>query len=312
VAKVAVTAVREIRVAVESIRRGNRLLLAVSGGCDSMVLLDAFMRWRPDAIAGVATFDHGTGAFARDAVELVRRITKTHDVRFVHGAASNLAATEAAWRRARWEFLRETAARLDARVSTGHTRDDHVETVFIRLLRDSGPRGLAGLLADGDIVRPLLTIPRAFNADYAETQRVEYLDDPSNLSRRHLRNRVRLDLLPACEAVCPGFSADLLKISERAALWRREVERLVTSLEPWHENRSVFVEADAILAYDRDARAMLWPALAARAGIALDKRGTVRVAAFSTAEGRVGRIQLAGGHEIIRRSRTFEIRPAAT
>jgi hypothetical protein len=112
--------------------------------------------------------------------------------------------------------------------------------------------------------------------------------------------------------VCPGFAEDLWQLAERAAAWRRDVEHLVASLGPWHENRSVFVNASAILSYDRDARAILWPALAARAGIALDKRGTVRLAAFSTLEGRTQRIQLAGGHEIIRRSRTFEIRPAAT
>jgi hypothetical protein len=112
--------------------------------------------------------------------------------------------------------------------------------------------------------------------------------------------------------VCPGFADDLWEISQRAASWRRGVEGLVAKLEPWHENRSVFVDAHAILAYGRDARAILWPALAARAGIALDRRGTVRLAAFSTIQGRVRRIQLAGGHEIIRRSRTFEIRPATT
>jgi tRNA(Ile)-lysidine synthase len=281
-----------------------------------MVLLDAFARLRPDAIAAVATFDHGTGAFARSAVEVVRQftaqITAPRGITFVHGAASDLPPTEAAWRGARWRFLRETAARFDARVATAHTRDDQVETVFIRVLRDSGPRGLAGLLADGDIVRPLVRLPRAFNAEYAEARGVRFLEDPSNLSRRYLRNRVRLELLPAFEASCPGFSADLLSLSERAAAWRRSVERLVAALNPKGEKGSVFVDASAILAYDHDARAILWPALAARAGIALDKRGTVRLAAFSKYQGRTQRVQLAGGHEIIRRSRTFEIRPALT
>ena len=310
-AKVGMESARQIRAAVEAIAPGERLLLAVSGGRDSMVMFDAVVRWRPETIAGVATFDHGTGAFASDAVELVRAVAKSHAITFVHAVASDLPATEAAWRRARWRFLRQAAEKLAARVATAHTRDDQVETVFIRLLRDSGPRGLAGLLADGDVLRPLVQVPRVFNAEYAEAQTVKFMDDPSNLSRDFLRNRVRLDLLPACESVCPGFSDYLWDLSARAAVWRREVELLVASIEPWHENRSVFVHANAILAYDLDARAILWPALAARAGIALDRRGTVRLAAFSTSEGRVRRIQLAGGHEIIRRSRTFEIRPAA-
>jgi tRNA(Ile)-lysidine synthase len=176
VAKVAALAMTEIQTAIESTAPGERLVLAVSGGRDSMVLLDAFARLRPDAIAAVATFDHGTGAFARSAVEVVRQftaqITAPRGITFVHGAASDLPPTEAAWRGARWRFLRETAARFDARVATAHTRDDQVETVFIRVLRDSGPRGLAGLLADGDIVRPLVRLPRAFNAEYAEARSV--------------------------------------------------------------------------------------------------------------------------------------------
>lgn len=298
------------RAVTAAIAPGSRVLLAVSGGLDSMVLLDAATRWRREEIAGVATFDHGTGDFAREAVELVRRITKEHGVRFVHGAAAGLAATEAAWRKARWEFLRESASLLRARVATAHTRDDQVETVFIRLLRDSGVRGLAGLLADGDVLRPLVRVHRDHNAQYAAMQKVSYLEDPSNSSRAFLRNRVRLDLLPACKKVDANFAESLFEISERAAVWRRDIEALVSSFEPWHENRSLFVHADAILAFDPPARSVLWPAIAARAGIALDRRGTERLAAFSTPKGRVRRIQLAGGHEVFRRATTYEIRPA--
>jgi tRNA(Ile)-lysidine synthase len=302
---------KEIREAMEVLQSDDRLLLAVSGGRDSMVLLDAVARWRPETIAAVATFDHGTGEFAKAAVELVRSVAQGRGIAFVHGFASDLRPTEASWRSARWKFLRESALRSEARVATAHTLDDQVETVFIRLLRDAGPRGLAGLFAQGDVARPLVRVPRAVTADYAERYGVQFLDDPSNDSMKYLRNRVRRELLPACEAVSPGFSHDLVEISRRAASWRQSVEALAASLEPWQENGSVFVRADAILAFDAAARAVLWPAIVARAGVTLDRRGTERLAAFSTQEGRVQRMQLAGGHEIIRRSLTYEVRPAA-
>jgi hypothetical protein len=125
---------------------------------------------------------------------------------------------------------------------------------------------------------------------------------------------VRLDLLPALEAARPGFSRELLALSKRAAAWRSSVEDLVDALQPRRTGDSVYVDVDALRAYDARLHAFLWPALAARAGLALDRRGTERLAAFSTTgKGglrRGGRVQLAGGHEVVRHSRAFEIRRA--
>lgn len=275
-----------------------------------MTLLDAVTRWRRDTIVAVATFDHGTGEVAERAVVAMRREADARSLPFVHGRAHGLPRTEAAWRAARWDFLRETADALAARVATAHTRDDQLETVFIRALRDAGARGLAGLYASSPIARPMLAVRRADVEAYAKERGLAVVDDPTNLSRRYLRNRVRLDLLPACERAQPGFGDALLDLSARAAELRSRVEALVDGLSPRHEGRSVFVDAGPILSFALPARALLWPEIAARAGIALDRRGTARLAAFTTEGGRPGRVQLAGGHEVVRRARTFEIRPA--
>src|SRR5690606_11736332 len=152
-----------------------------------------------------------------------------------------------------------------ARVATAHTRDDQVETVFIRLLRDSGPRGLAGLYAESDIVRPLLDVSRATIAAYADSRRVPVAEDPGNRSRRHLRNRVRLDLLPAFERAQPGFSEELLTLARRSSAWRAQVEALAAACSPRADGASVFVEAEVIERYSEQALGFLWPALAARA-----------------------------------------------
>jgi tRNA(Ile)-lysidine synthase len=301
----------EVREAVRgAILPGDRVVLAVSGGRDSMVLLDAVARWRRGAIAAVATYDHGTGAAARAAADLVRLSAHALDLPLIHGWGRDLARTEAAWRAARWEFLRDAAASLTARVATAHSRDDQVETVFMRMLRDSGPRGLAGLYAETDIVRPLLHVARSAIAAYAEARRVPVVEDPSNHSRRHLRNRVRLDLLPAFERVHPGFSEELLGLARRSSQWRAQVEALAAACAPRADGASVFVEAEVIERYSEEALGFLWPALAARAGIALDRRGTQRLAAF-TRRGQVGgSIPLSGGHEVRRHRGSFEIRPA--
>jgi tRNA(Ile)-lysidine synthase len=287
---------------------GDRVVLAVSGGRDSMVLLDAAVRWRQAEVVAVATFDHGTGAAARAAVDLVRFSAAALGVPVVVGVGRRLGRTEAAWREARWSFLDRVALEHGARVATGHTRDDQLETVFMRLLRGSGPRGIAGLYAASDIARPLLALTRAEVAAFAEAYRVPFVEDPSNRSRRMLRNRVRLDHLPAFERLHPGFGAELIALARRSALWREDVEALVARCRPRVEGDEVFVDAEALRAFSEEALGHLWPAIAARAGVVLDRRGTERVAAF-TLEGAVGGwIPLAGGHVVRRYAATFSLR----
>jgi tRNA(Ile)-lysidine synthase len=299
---------RALRAGVPS---GARLLLAVSGGRDSMVLLDAMRRWAPaGAVVAVASFDHGTGPAARRAVAVVRRAARAVGWPLLVGRARGLPATEAAWRAARWAFLREVAAEQGARVVTAHTRDDQVETVFHRALRGSGPRGLAGLYAPSDVLRPLLHLPRGTVAAYAAAAGVDYVEDPSNASRAFLRNRIRLDLLPACERVRPGFADELLALAREAAAWRASVEALAAQCAPRAAGGSLFVDVAPMLGWPAAALGPVWAALAARAGIALDRRGTERLVAFTHPSAVGARIPLAGGHVVRRHAATFEIRSA--
>ncbi|HYV96709.1 MAG TPA: tRNA lysidine(34) synthetase TilS [Gemmatimonadaceae bacterium] len=294
-----------------AVARADWIVLAVSGGRDSMVLLDAFATLRGSTVAGVATFDHATGEAATRAIALVRDAAAQYGLAFVTERAAAPMANEEEWRGARWRFLNAAALRLRARVATAHTRDDQIETVLMRALRDTGPRGLAGLYAESSVVRPFLGVSRSQITAYAQERAVPFIDDPSNESRRHLRNRVRLDILPACESVRPGFGNGLLDIARRSAEWRADVERTVDAMSPWMEGTSVFVPAEDVLGHPVEMRAILWPAIAARAGVVLDRRGTERLAAFTTRSSRTSRIQLAGGHEVVRHARTFEVRPAA-
>lgn len=289
----------------------QRLVLAVSGGIDSMVLLDAVARLRrSDQRVIVATVDHGTGPHAIRAAALVaaEAMGRGFAVRTEHLRAG--LRTEAAWREARWRFFRGIARAEQARVVTAHTRDDHVETVVMRILRGAGARGLAGLHAPSGVARPLLEHTRAEIVQYARTRHVPFLEDPTNRSRVFLRNRVRLDLLPAIRHVRPEFDAEVLAIASRAAHLRREVDGLATTFVISHEAAGrLEVTSDDLPTFEPAALRVLWPSLAGFAGVALDRRATARLATF-TREAQVGdRMPIAGGFEVVRDARRFILRP---
>ena len=301
-------------------RSDSSLVLAVSGGCDSMVLLHAVARaWAASKRVSssllaprVVTFDHGTGPHATVAVDLVAREATRLGLAVRVGRASLTHATEAEWRTARWRFIREEAPPR-ARFATAHTRDDHLETVVMRAMRGAGARGLAGLAAPSrDLERPFLAVPRAALRGYAGVRAVPFVEDPSNASRAHLRNRIRLDVLPALSRVRPRFSDEMLAIAERAAMLRNEVDAIArTFVMSESASGTIRVAREELATYDSGALCVLWPAIAARALVTLDRRGTLRLAQFTTSGPPGARIQLSGGIEAFRHRDSFVVRRTA-
>jgi len=174
-------------------------------------------------------------------------------------------------------------------VVTAHRADDHVGTVAIRILRDAGARGLAAMYAPSPILRPLIDISRADVAVYAANAKVRWVEDPSNAGLRYLRNRVRHELLPACERVHPGFGEALLGLSRRAASWRDALSKAVDSLIGARVETAAgptaaetagetgVVPANSLTGLTPAAAAIVWPELAGRVGVALDWRGVERL-----------------------------------
>ena len=277
------------------------LLLAVSGGLDSMALLSAMASAAPGRIAAVATFDHATGPFAAQAAAHVMREAGALGLPVVTARMLEQAALhgglEATWRRHRHAFLREAAETLGAVVVTAHTEDDQVETVLMRELRGSGARGLAGLYADGDIVRPYIAIRRETLERYVAARGVRWVDDPGNAGRAHLRNRVRHDLLPALRAADPAFDTSLLATARAAADWRAAMDDFVRRSLRVEQGAdgSVSVASMELAGYDRDSLSVVWNALASVAGLALDRRGTRRLATFTIEGASRGVVPLSGG-----------------
>jgi tRNA(Ile)-lysidine synthase len=208
-----------------------------------------------------------------------------------------VAGREAAWRRARFDFLRAVAAPLGARIVTAHTEDDQIETVLMRVLRGSGTRGLAALLAPSDVMRPFVELRRATLASYARAARVRWREDPSNRSREFLRNRIRLDLLPALRRADPSIDAVLLAVARGAAEWRTKLDAVVeTRIRPRRTGAAALAIPRAELTgLDADSVGVLWGAIAGRVGLALDRRGTHRLTSFTISEPQSGSVPLSGG-----------------
>ena len=301
------------RVVRDALDGRGHIVLAVSGGLDSTVLLHAASQAVARERLVVATFDHGTGQAATEAARAVKRRAAELDLEFVGGRAKATLSSEAELRAARWNFLRSTASRRGASVATAHTESDQIETVLMRVMRGAGARGLAGLYAASDIARPLLGITRADVSEYAREHALSWVEDPTNASREYFRNRVRHDLLPALRAVRPMIDADLLALSSSAAVLRDEVEAFVAVQlgltlcgGQWLD-----VPVDALADRADEELALLWPAIAARVGATLDRRGTERLTAF-TREARVGaRMQLAGGWQVVRSRDALQLRASA-
>lgn len=190
---------------------GDRVLVAVSGGPDSVALLAALVRvaarFRIDVRA--AHFNHQLrGADADRDQAAVEALAARLGVPCAVGASGvpGGPGVEARARSARYGFLHRTAAAWGCRrIATGHTQDDQAETVLMRLLRGSGPDGLRAIhpvRRDG-VIRPLMDCTRAQVLAFLEALSLPFCTDTSNTNRRFLRNQVRHDVLPLLRAINP-------------------------------------------------------------------------------------------------------------
>ncbi|NIM90978.1 MAG: tRNA lysidine(34) synthetase TilS [Candidatus Aminicenantes bacterium] len=190
------------------IQRGDRILIAYSGGVDSTALLASIWKLREEwtLTLALAHFNHRLRQRADEDERFVKEVAREYDLPVYVGredvrsyARSQSLNLEEAGRQLRYAFLEKTAQKWRAsKIATGHTMTDQAETFLMRLLRGSGSRGLGGVypLVEGRIIRPLLQVQRKEIEAYLSKQRLPYRVDESNFDRRFLRNRIRLELIP--------------------------------------------------------------------------------------------------------------------
>ena len=262
------------------------VLVAVSGGADSVALLVALRRIVPVGLERRLIVAHVEHDLRGDAAD---------DRRFVADLASRVGLAcvwrrvavrdddgdeglEGRARRLRYDFLVEAALNHGARhVVTGHTADDQAETILQRMLRGTGLAGIGGMAAARELVpgisllRPLLGLQREAVRRFLQSLNQSWRDDPSNADLRHARNFVRHEVLPRCEnGPFPSASESLVRLGRQASLVaaaiRSAAEHLLEIHASRHADGSVVVRPRDLAGLDRHLVAEVFVALWRREG----------------------------------------------
>ncbi len=281
-------------------------VLAVSGGGDSLAMLDLFA-----ALARglglrllVAHADHGILPRSAEVAQRVAALARErYGLETVIGRlALGPAASETTARLARYRFLRAVQSEHRARyLLTAHHADDQVETVLLRVLRGSAPAGLRGIEAVGPrgLVRPLLPFRHAELLAHAEAAGLEIFHDPSNADPRHARAWVRTVLLPAIESHVGAEAGEaILAVAAHASrdvrAWDAVLD-LLPGLEVGASEGRFEVARHVLVGYDNVLAVRILRAAAARAGLRLAPAEAGRLARLAAHSASGRRLALARG-----------------
>ena len=207
--------------------KGDRVVVGVSAGVDSMVLLHLLNAYRQefDLSLIVAHINHGLRPVESEKeADLVKKESDRLGLSFEYGQfnvkefqkVGGFSLQDAA-RRIRFQFINSLLRKYNAnKIALGHNADDQVETVLLRLIRGSGLKGLKGMvpIREGRVIRPLLEVWKEDIESFAIKNGIPYLIDSSNLNGNYLRNRLRLNLIPLIEREYQSnFKATVIKAS---------------------------------------------------------------------------------------------------
>jgi tRNA(Ile)-lysidine synthase len=211
----------------EMLQDGDKVVVGVSGGPDSMCLLHVLLKLRDrfslELIA--AHVNHGLrGKDADDDARYVEEFCRTNDVEFrfikedIHKiSAERNVSDETAGREIRYEFFERLKLENDAdKIAIAHNLNDQAETVMMRIMRGTGLEGLVGIkpVRDGVYIRPLLTCARAEIEDYCSRNGISPRIDKTNFESIYARNKIRLELIPYIEK---NFNTDIINVLNRLA-----------------------------------------------------------------------------------------------
>lgn len=293
--------VAETLAAYGMVRPGDRVLVGFSGGPDSTALLLSLyhLAAQQSISLGAAHLNHGLrGERAAEDARHAAAFVKTLDIPFImetHSVAAyrrrhGMSPEEAA-REVRYRFLHRTAGGGGFnRIALGHHRDDDAESMLMRILRGSGPLGLAGIAPKGRsiggdiaVIRPLIRTPRTAIQAFLERMQIVAVEDESNTDVRFLRNRIRHELLPLLKT---HYNPALAEGLSRMAQLMRDEQEWLGDLTAGSLASLMVADHGTLLVLDRQGLAACHPALQRRilrAGVAQCK-GDLRRVGFAALE----------------------------
>jgi len=237
------------------IRKSDKILLTVSGGIDSVVMLDLFIK--TGYSCGIAHCNFGLrGAESDEDEDFVRHIAYQYGIRFFYKrfnteeyAEDQSISIQMAARKLRYDWFEKIRREQSFDfIATAHNQDDVLETFFINLSRGSGIRGLTGIkVISGRIIRPMLFAPRNMIEEYAQENSISYREDSSNASDKYIRNKIRHKILPLFEVINPSFRAVLIETIQKL----RDAESIYTDEINLRRNEIVS-EKDEIITISLD------------------------------------------------------------
>ena len=185
----------------EDIKLDHKYIVAISGGVDSICLLNLLLRGTKDnsnKFIIIAHLDHGIRKESKKDRILVEKISKKYSLQFVYEEIKlGKAASEELARKYRYEFLNKIKKDFNAYgIMTAHHQDDLLETFFINLIRGTNRRGLSSLKSTPELLRPLLNYSKKEIIEYALNNKLVWNEDITNLNTNYLRNYLRIKLIP--------------------------------------------------------------------------------------------------------------------
>ena len=231
----------------------KRLLVAVSGGPDSIVLLDALCRERFSVVIAHCNF-HLRGDASNEDAAFVRQLAEKYQVPYCQVdfdtekvAEERKVSIEMAARDLRYEWFEQMADEHDCDfIAVAHNADDVVETFFLNLTRGSGLQGLSGMAQlRGRVVRPLLKVSRKQIMEYIDEYDLQYRIDATNLETIYTRNKVRHDIIPQFEKLNPSFLSTMHNNMHFIASAQAIVEAYASDMY-----KQVAYEHDGIISFD--------------------------------------------------------------
>lgn len=259
----------------------GRYVVAVSGGVDSMVLLDVLNR-QPDLVLLVAHVNHGIRDDSIEEEKLVARYCASQNIEFVSKRLKLKNTSEEQGRSMRYKFLRQCGRNFKADfIVTAHHQDDLIETAIINIMRGTNWRGLSPFVGSKDILRPFISYKKDDLISYARANNLTWREDSTNNDENYLRNYVRKTLVPLLDQKSDNWRQEFLQQIRNQQTKRNMIDEELATLLQKASKTSAFSRYWLIMLPQKIAYELLQHELRAKTGNSLQRKLTESILLFA-------------------------------